>query len=169
MSNSTPESRAAERDAIAAKYGVVPSTPVPSHEAAQTPDITASSLHYGIGDHKLEAMPSHDRAMDLFKQAQAAVDEADGAPHGAHLVTDPTDSLTNRLMEMDKAGELEVRPSAVQRKLDSKAQELTAQVRHAMAGIGVAVYEGLPPAEADITTARNSLEALITMARDWSR
>ena len=132
MSNSTPESRAAERDAIAEKYGVVPSTPVPSHEAAQTPDV-------------------------------------DGAPYGAHLVTDPTDSLTNRLMEMDRAGNLDVRPSSVTRKLNSKAQELAAQVRTGMAGIGVAVYEGLPPAEADITLARNSLEALITMARDWSR
>ena len=126
MSNSTPESRAAERDAIAAKYGEVYSPDGPSPEP-------------------------------------------DGAPHGAHLVTDPVDSLTNRLMEMDRRGELGIRPSRVQRKLNEQAHKLTAQVRTGMAGISVAVDEGLPPAEADIATARNALEALITMARDWSR
>ena len=126
MSNSTPESRAAERDAIAAKYGEVYSPDGPSPEP-------------------------------------------DGAPHGAHLITDPYDSPTNRLMEMDRRGELEIRPDSVRLKLNGQAQKLTAQVRTGMAGISVAVDEGLPPAEHDITLARNALEALITMARDWSR
>lgn len=128
---STPESRAAERDAIAAQYGPVP-------------------------------------------DPMGFDDEPDGAPYGAHLVTDPYDSSTNRLMEMDlQAQRVQMatpeRSVRVQRKLNDRAQQHAFSVRHAMAEMCTAVYDGKPPRQQDIDRAKQQLDALITLAQDWAR
>lgn len=47
---------------------------------------------------------------------------------------------------------------------DATASRLGTEVRHAVRGLQSTLYQGLPPAPADITAARTALEALITLA-----
>lgn len=111
----------------------------------------------------------------LLPKPEEEQDEEDGAPRGLHLVTDPIDSPTNRLMEQDLQAQREAqaakpeRSLRTQRKLNDKAQQHAFSVRVALAGMCTAVYDGTPPRQADIDKATQQLDALITMAKDWSR